>query len=46
MPASLSALRVSPALPAAVNNRARLFPGSENSASPQFNEMLLAARDN
>jgi hypothetical protein len=42
--ASLSALRVSPALPAAVNSRARRFPGSENSASPMFDEIELAAR--
>ena len=41
-----SACCVSPALPAAVNRRARLFPGSENAASAQLSPMLLAARRN
>ena len=42
--ATRMAARVSFALPAAVNSRARLFPGSEYSASAAFNATLLAAR--
>jgi hypothetical protein len=39
-----SACRVSPALPAAENSRARRFPGSENAASASRRPCLLARR--
>lgn len=42
--ACLNACFASFALPAAVNNLARRFPGSDNAASAQFRPALVAAR--